>query len=88
MHARGEKPQRFDTFGVDRTIDYINGYEDIPASNVLIYYMEDGSWFAMRPSGTEPKIKFYYYVKKDSAEASAAALRELRDAVGAVVDGI
>ncbi len=36
---------------------------DIPKSNVLIYYMEDGSKIAMRPSGTEPKIKFYFSVK-------------------------
>jgi phosphomannomutase len=38
---------------------------DIPKSNVLIYYMEDGSKIAMRPSGTEPKIKFYFSVKTD-----------------------
>ena len=35
---------------------------DIPRSNVLIYYTEDGSKIAMRPSGTEPKIKFYISV--------------------------
>ncbi|MBT8304436.1 MAG: phospho-sugar mutase [Bacteroidia bacterium] len=33
---------------------------DIPKSNVLIYYLEDGTQIAMRPSGTEPKIKFYF----------------------------
>ena len=36
---------------------------DIPKSNVLIYYTEDGSKVAIRPSGTEPKIKFYFSVK-------------------------
>ncbi len=36
---------------------------DIPISNVLIYYTEDGSKVAIRPSGTEPKIKFYFSVK-------------------------
>ena len=35
---------------------------DIPKSNVLIYYTEDGSKIALRPSGTEPKIKFYISV--------------------------
>ncbi len=35
---------------------------DIPKSNVLIYYTEDGSKIALRPSGTEPKIKFYFSV--------------------------
>ena len=35
---------------------------EIPKSNVLIYYTEDGSKIALRPSGTEPKIKFYISV--------------------------
>ncbi|WP_339697610.1 phospho-sugar mutase [uncultured Marixanthomonas sp.] len=39
---------------------------DIPKSNVLIYYTEDGSKIAMRPSGTEPKIKFYMSVNTKS----------------------
>ena len=38
---------------------------DIPKSNVLIYYIEDGSKIALRPSGTEPKIKFYISVNAD-----------------------
>ncbi|SDB23875.1 Phosphomannomutase [Flavobacteriaceae bacterium MAR_2010_188] len=38
---------------------------DIPKSNVLIYYTEDGSKIALRPSGTEPKIKFYISVNDD-----------------------
>ncbi len=37
---------------------------DIPKSNVLIYYLEDGSKICARPSGTEPKIKFYFSVNK------------------------
>ena len=46
------------------TISEIN----IPISNVLIYYTEDGSKIAARPSGTEPKIKFYISVNGDSEE--------------------
>lgn len=38
---------------------------DIPKSNVLIYHTEDGTKIAARPSGTEPKIKFYFSVKSD-----------------------
>ncbi|WP_445738294.1 phospho-sugar mutase [Mariniflexile sp.] len=38
---------------------------DIPKSNVIIYYLEDGSQVALRPSGTEPKIKFYVSVNTD-----------------------
>ena len=44
---------------------------DLPKSNVLKYYLEDGSWIAARPSGTEPKIKFYFSIKgKDAKDAS------------------
>ena len=38
----------------------------LPKSNVLKYQLEDGSWFCLRPSGTEPKIKFYFGVKDSS----------------------
>ena len=51
---------------VTRIIDYKDGYEDIPPSNVLRYFLADGSWFAVRPSGTEPKIKFYFYAFGES----------------------
>ncbi len=44
----------------------------LPASNVLYYELENDTWFCVRPSGTEPKIKFYYGVKGDSyADAQA-----------------
>jgi len=46
---------------------------DIPSSNVLIYYTEDGSKIAMRPSGTEPKIKFYISVNTSSENGVNAA---------------
>jgi len=42
---------------------------DVPASNVLIYHTEDGSKIAARPSGTEPKIKFYISVQLPMAKA-------------------
>ena len=42
---------------------YKRQMDDIPKSNVLIYYTEDGTKVCIRPSGTEPKIKFYVSVK-------------------------
>lgn len=46
------------------------GFGTLPTSNVLKYVLEDGSWIAVRPSGTEPKIKIYYSIKgTDKAEA-------------------
>jgi phosphoglucomutase len=53
---------------VEKVIDYINGYEDIPPQNAIRIFLENGSWFAIRPSGTEPKIKFYFYSNQDSRE--------------------
>lgn len=56
---------------------------DFPESNVLKYYMADQSWFAVRPSGTEPKIKFYVSVIKSSQEEATKAIKDLeRDILG------
>ena len=86
---RNEKPQKFGRFSVKKCTDYINGQDGIPASNVLIYYMDDGSWFAMRPSGTEPKIKFYYYAKSmDNKDEADRAVQEMKEAVGELVEKI
>ena len=84
--VRNNTPEAFGALKVKRTVDYINGQnigseEEVPASNVLIFYMEDGSWFAMRPSGTEPKIKFYYYAKADSGEMAQESVRILKESV-------
>ena len=85
---RGNKPARFGRFVVDECTDYINGHEGIPASNVLIYHMTDGNWFAMRPSGTEPKIKFYFYAKSGSMTESQELVKDMRTAVGEIVQSI
>jgi len=58
-----------------KTIDCLKPEETgLPKSNVLKYYFEDGSWYAVRPSGTEPKIKFYFSIK---AETKALADEKL-----------
>ncbi|MET3696853.1 alpha-phosphoglucomutase [Bacillus oleivorans] len=53
----------------------------LPSSNVLKYYLEDGSWFCVRPSGTEPKCKFYFAVKGTSLKNSEERLNQLQAAV-------
>jgi phosphoglucomutase len=53
----------------------------LPKSNVLKYFLEDGSWFCIRPSGTEPKVKFYFGVKGSSLEDSNQQLQQLSSAV-------
>ena len=85
---RGKKPEAFGRFQVDKCVDYLHGYDGIPASNVLIFYMKDGCWFAMRPSGTEPKIKFYYYAKDTDRDEAAAQVRDMRAAVDQLVESI
>ena len=53
----------------------------LPSSNVLYYELEDNSWCCIRPSGTEPKIKFYFGVKGNSLEDSKAKLENLKEAL-------
>ncbi|SEA38705.1 phosphoglucomutase [Thalassobacillus cyri] len=53
----------------------------LPAANVLKFVLEDDCWFCLRPSGTEPKIKFYYGVKSSSKEESQQRLVRLKNAV-------
>ncbi|MDC7763018.1 phospho-sugar mutase [Priestia aryabhattai] len=52
-----------------------------PVSNVLKYHFEDGTWFTIRPSGTEPKAKFYFGVKKESLSQSEKYLRKIEQIV-------
>ena len=57
-----------------KTIDYLYDETDAGKSDVLRYYMNDGSWYAVRPSGTEPKIKLYIYSKGVSKEEAQAKI--------------
>lgn len=61
---------------------------NIPKSNVLIYYLEDGTKIAARPSGTEPKIKFYFSVNEwlDSLEDIKEVEQFLTDKIQAIID--
>lgn len=58
----------------------------LPSSNVLYYDMNDDAWLCVRPSGTEPKIKFYYGIKGTSLEDADARSAALGEAVMAMVD--
>jgi phosphoglucomutase len=49
----------------------------LPSSNVIKYYLEDGSWMCLRPSGTEPKIKFYFGVNDKNLDDSKKKLQQL-----------
>ncbi len=60
----------------------------LPSSNVLYYDLEDGAWICVRPSGTEPKIKFYFGVKGNSLEDAQEKENALGAAVMAMVDSM
>ena len=58
----------------------------LPESNVLYYDMNDGAWLCIRPSGTEPKIKFYYGVKGTSLDDAEAKSKAVGDELMGMVD--
>lgn len=55
---------------LDVLLDYSKGIDDLPKENVLRFDFKDGSWTAVRPSGTEPKLKIYFSVKGDGKETA------------------
>lgn len=83
--ARAEKPGLFGKFQVAEIIDYLHGWQDIPPSDVLKFRMTNGDWFAMRPSGTEPKLKFYFYTKADCRQEAEKRVDSLQQEVLRVV---
>jgi len=80
---REQAPKSIAGVNITECIDYSAGVDGLPPENVLKFILEDGSWFCLRPSGTEPKIKIYFAVQGDSYSESEAALDRL---VAAVVE--
>ncbi|WP_028235806.1 phospho-sugar mutase [Pseudobutyrivibrio sp. MD2005] len=73
---------------VEKVIDYINGYEDIPPQNAIRLFLDNGSWFAIRPSGTEPKIKFYFYSNRDSRENALKTNAAIKEEIFALINSV
>ncbi|VWX35668.1 phospho-sugar mutase [Exiguobacterium oxidotolerans] len=61
---------------------------DLPTSNVLKLYLEGDAWVTLRPSGTEPKIKFYFSVKEDTLALSKGVLRKLKKEFMDAIQGV
>ncbi len=61
---------------------------DLPVSNVLYYELDDGSWFCIRPSGTEPKIKIYYGVSEASLDKAQDKLDHIKENVTGIIKGL
>ena len=87
-YVREHLPEEVAGAKVLKVIDYKNGYEDIPPSNVLRFFLDNDSWFAVRPSGTEPKIKFYFYTKQNSREEALAVNKAIREDIMAMINAV
>ena len=96
-HFRNNTPEGFGEYKVLSARDYKNDTirdmatgevtpTGLPSSNVLYYDMNDNAWLCIRPSGTEPKIKFYYGIKGTSLEDADAKSEALGKALMAEVD--
>lgn len=78
----------FRDYDKDVIIDMATGEKKptgLPKSNVLYFDLTDNSWCCARPSGTEPKIKFYMGVKGDNLEDAAAKVEELKENLKAIL---
>ncbi|MFB5759897.1 phospho-sugar mutase [Paenibacillus medicaginis] len=71
---------------VKEVLDYSKGLDGLPKENVLKFMLEDGSWFCLRPSGTEPKIKVYFAVRGLSTADAEGKITRLVEAVMSRVD--
>lgn len=96
---RENTPEKFGDYTVVSARDYKTGIiKDIqtgaesktglPASNVLYYDLTDDAWLCVRPSGTEPKVKFYYGIKGSSLEDAEAKSAKLGEEVLAMINGM
>lgn len=72
--------------GIESIIDYSGGIGDLPKENVLKYVWSDGSWMAVRPSGTEPKIKVYYSVVDADREKAKKRLDIIREKISDIIE--
>lgn len=73
---------------VSQVIDYIDGYEDLLPHNCIRIFLENGSWFAVRPSGTEPKIKFYFYSVQDSREKALRVNESIKNEIIGIIKSV
>ena len=66
--------------------DFAKGIDDLPKSNVLKYFLEDESWVAVRPSGTEPKLKFYVAVKGNNESECDNKVYGIKESINEILN--
>ena len=95
-HFRVSNPAGFDIvakedYELRKRYDYVAGKESsltLPVSNVIKFFLKDGSWFVLRPSGTEPKMKVYIACVASTMDAAKAKVKEIEDKVMKIVGDI
>lgn len=83
MRANGES--LFEN--IKKVLDYSVGIDNLPKENVLKYVFEDNSWLAVRPSGTEPKLKVYYSISGANKEEAEKRLNVYRAILKKEIEG-
>ncbi len=71
---------------IKEIIDFKDGVRDLPKENVLKYIFNDGSWMAVRPSGTEPKIKVYYSIVDPDKDNAKSRLESIRQTISSIIN--
>ncbi|MEG0249803.1 MAG: phospho-sugar mutase [Peptostreptococcus sp.] len=87
-YLRDNTFEKISSIDVLKLEDFKKGVEGFPKSNVLKYHLKDGSWVALRPSGTEPKIKIYIGTHDPSDEIATNKLNEIDKFMLDVVNSI
>lgn len=72
---------------IDSILDFKAGVDGFLPANVLKYMFKDGSWLAVRPSGTEPKIKFYYCITAKLKNDASKKFQELSQKIDEIIEG-
>lgn len=84
-----EKLVTYNDYQSKESLDLASGEKsaiDLPKSNVLKFVLNENSWYALRPSGTEPKLKVYYSVTGKSREGAEEKMEILRKAVNEIIE--
>ena len=80
MNNLSEKPlESIEQYKIVKCNDYLNGIDNLPKSDVLKYYLENGSSIVIRPSGTEPKLKVYISICTDKKEKASKTYSAIID---------
>lgn len=98
-YYREAYPKKIQETNLVRFIDYKLGAEydiktgeekesKIPKSDVLRFFFDDESWYALRPSGTEPKIKLYIYTKGKTEEDGENRIKVMKDTILEILHGV